>query len=147
MNVWARATQHEQEVYLRRMRVVLADDNGAILEHAARLLANDFDVVGTFEDGESILASFEEIRPDVVVLDISMPNMNGIEVARRLFELGHQPKIVFLTVHEEKEFVCAAFGVGGAGYVVKSRLDSDLPHALNAVLAGRIYVSPSMQQG
>ena len=132
---------------MRRIRVVLADDNSAILEHAARLLASDFDVVGTFEDGESILTSFEETRPDVVVLDISMPNMNGIEVARRLFELGHQPKIVFLTVHEEKEFVCAAFGVGGAGYVVKSRLDSDLPHALNAVLAGRIYVSPSMQHG
>lgn len=146
MNVWAPIMHGGQEVLLRRMRVVLADDNDAILEHAARLLAPDFDIVGTLADGESVLSSFEQSRPDVVVLDISMPNMNGIEVARRLFEMGHQPKIVFLTVHEEKEFVCAAFGVGGAGYVIKSRLDSDLPNALNAVLAGRIYVSPSLQQ-
>jgi DNA-binding NarL/FixJ family response regulator len=136
--------QVDREVRLSRMRIVLADDNSAILEHATRLLAAEFDVVGTFSDGEAILAAVEQIRPDVVVLDISMPKMNGIEVARCLFERGHQMKVVFLTVHEEKEFVCAAFGAGGAGYVIKSRLDPDLTNALSAVLAGRVFVSPSM---
>lgn len=128
-----------------RARVLLADDNPAILHHAARVLSEEFVVVGAVQDGESVLREYEEIKPDVVVLDISIGELSGIEVARRLLDMGHQAKIVFLTVHEEQEYVCAAMGAGGAGYVLKSRL-SDLTAAVHAVIAGRIFISPNLLQ-
>lgn len=130
---------------MRRARVLLADDNPEILHHAARLLEPEFDVVGAVLDGESVLGQYERLRPDVVVLDISMGDLSGLDVARRLLEMGHQARVVFLTVHEERDFVFAAFGAGGAGYVVKSRLSSDLPDALHAALAGGVFISPSLQ--
>jgi len=126
-------------------RVLLADDNPEILHHAARLLEGEFDVVASVADGESALRDFALLKPDLVVLDISMPGLSGLDVARRLIQMGHQAKVVFLTVHEEHDFVCAAFGAGGTGYVVKSRLSSDLTHALRAALAGYVFVSPSLQ--
>lgn len=128
-----------------RARVLLADDNPAILDHARRLLSEEFEVVGAVGDGESVLRDYEAIKPDVVVLDISMGEVSGIEVARRLLDMGHQAKIIFLTVHEEAEYVCAAMGAGGAGYVLKSRL-TDLRAAVHAVLAGRIFISPNLMQ-
>lgn len=130
---------------MHRARVLLADDNPAILDHATRLLNEEFVVVGALKDGESVLRDYEEIKPDVVVLDIAMGDLSGIEVARRLLDMGHQAKIVFLTVHEEQEYVCAAMGAGGCGYVLKSRL-SDLPSAVHAVIAGRIFISPTLLQ-
>lgn len=130
---------------MRRARILLADDNPDILDHATRLLREEFVVVGAVADGESVLRDYEEIKPDVVVLDISMGELSGIEVARRLLDLGHQAKIVFLTVHDDPEYVCAALGAGGSAYVLKSRL-SDLTTAVHAVIAGRIFISPSLMQ-
>ena len=144
MEIEATSTHHV-EAALRRTSVLLADDNPEILQHATHLLEPEFEVVGAFLDGESVLRSFEQTKPDVVILDISMGKLSGLEVARRLLQMGHQATIVFLTVHEEAEFVCAAFGAGGAAYVVKSRLNSDLVEALHASLAGRIFVSPCLQ--
>ncbi len=129
----------------RRAKVLLADVNWDILQHATHLLESEFDVVGGVRDGESILGDYERLEPDVVILDISLGKLSGLEVARRLRDMGHQARIVFLTVHEESEFVCAAFGAGAAAYVVKSRLNSDLVDAVRAALAGRIFVSPSLQ--
>ena len=131
---------------VRRASVLLADDNPEILDYAAQLLAPEFEVLGALPDGESVLRDFQRMKPDVVVLDISMGSLSGLEVARRLLQMGHQARIVFLTVHEEAEFICAAFGAGGAAYIVKSRLNSDLVDALHATLAGRIYLSPKLQQ-
>ena len=130
-----------QKISLSRARVLLADDNPAILKHASRLLGHEFDIVGAVLDGESVLRHYEHVKPDAVILDISLGGLSGLEVARRLSQQGHQPKIIFLTVHEEQEFVSAAFAVGGAGYVVKSRLNSDLRHALHAALKGRVFIS------
>lgn len=130
---------------MRRPSVLLADDSPEILQHATEVLEPEFEVIGAVLDGRSVLRDFEQLKPDVVVLDISMGEVSGLEVARRLLQMGHQARIVFLTVHEEAEFVCAAFGAGAAAYVVKSRLNSDLVDALHASLAGHIFVSPSLQ--
>lgn len=128
-----------------RRTVLLADDNPAILEHVAHLLEPEFEIVGAVLDGESALRAYEQIKPDILVLDISMGDLSGLDVARRILQLGYQSRIVFLTVHEEAEFVCAALGAGGSAYVVKSRLTPDLLDALHASLADRIFVSPHLQ--
>lgn len=135
-----------REDALRRARVLLADDNPAILQHASRLLADEFDVVGAVLDGESVLRHCLHVKPDVVVLDISMGGLSGLDVARRMVELGHQAKIVFLTVHEEQDFVCAAFAAGGTAYVVKSHLNADLPNAIRAALDGKVFISAPLQR-
>ncbi len=93
-----------------------------------------------------MLRHYEHFKPDVVVLDISMGEMGGLDVARRLVELGYSAKIVFLTVHEEQEFVCAAFAAGGSAYVVKSHLNSDLPRAVHAALDGKVFLSGHLQR-
>ena len=131
---------------MRHVRIMLADDNPDILHLATRLLAQEFSDIEAVSDGESVLRNYEIWKPDVVILDISMGKLSGIDVAHRLLKLGHQAKIVFLTVHEEQEFLCGAFGAGGAAYVVKSCLNSDLMNAIKAVLAGHIFISPSLLQ-
>ena len=130
---------------MRRGSVLLADDNPDILQHATHVLQAEFDVVGAVLDGESLLRDFERIKPDVVVLAISMGKLSGLDLAHRLLQMGHQARIVFLTLHEEADFIRAAFGAGAAAYVVKSRLNSDLAGAVHAALAGRIFISPSLQ--
>jgi DNA-binding NarL/FixJ family response regulator len=132
---------------LKRPRVLLADDEPDFLAVSTRLLEPEFDVVKAVEDGKQMLDAAPSLNPDLVVLDISMPVLNGIEAARQLRSLGCQARIVFLTVHRDPEYVQAAFAVGASGYVIKSRLVSDLRPALREVLAGRSYVSPSMSWG
>jgi len=129
---------------VRQLRIMLADDNPDILHHATHLLAKEFSEIEGVPDGETVLRNYEAWKPDIVILDISMGRVSGIEVAHRLLEFGHQAKIVFLTVHEEQEFLCGAFGAGAVAYVVKSRLNSDLLNAIEAVLAGHIFVSPNL---
>jgi DNA-binding NarL/FixJ family response regulator len=122
-------------------RVLLADDNAAMLDHVKAMLLPEFEVVGAFPEGESVLSQYDGLQPDVVILDISMGGMSGIEVARRLHDTGRQAKIVFLTVHEDQDFVSAAIGAGGSAYVVKSRMGSDLVDAIHAALSGGLFIS------
>ena len=122
-------------------RVLLVDDNEAMLTRAAAVLTSAFNVVGTVKDGLAALAAAEALDPDVIVLDISMPGMSGLEVAARLRRSGSRAALVFLTVHDEEEFVLAAKAAGGKGYVVKGRLVSDLPAAVREVRAGGSFVS------
>jgi DNA-binding NarL/FixJ family response regulator len=124
-----------------RARIVLADDHKDLLASVAAMLDPEFDVVDVVDDGEALVESACKHDPDVVVLDITMPNLNGMEAARRLMESGSRAKIVFLTVHQNEELVRAALDLGANGYVVKSRLPSDLAPALRAALAGRLFVS------
>jgi DNA-binding NarL/FixJ family response regulator len=128
------------------VRVLLADDNAEILRHTERLLAAEFLIVGAVRDGQSVLRIFEDVKPDVVVLDISMGelSLSGIDVARRLRALGYQGQVIFLTIHMEPDYVCAAFAAGGTGYVIKTQL-FDLPAAMHAVLAGDTFVSTGLQ--
>lgn len=123
-------------------RVLLVDDNDALLTRAATALTGECVVIGCAADGLSALLAAAELEPDVIVLDISMPGMSGLDVAARLRETGSGSAVVFLTVHEEEEFVRAARSAGGVGFVVKARLVSDLVIAVREAHAGRPFVSP-----
>ena len=123
---------------------MLADDHEDVLDTVARLLVPQFDVVGTVTDGKSLLSAAKRLKPDVVVVDISMPILNGIEAVRRLIESGSQAQFVFLTIHESSDYVRAALATGALGYVVKPRLGVDLSVAIKEVHAGRSYLSSSI---
>jgi DNA-binding NarL/FixJ family response regulator len=125
-----------------RPRVLLVDDNEAMLTRAAAALTPGCVVVGAVKDGPAALAAARELQPDVIVLDISMPGMNGLELASRLRGAGSTAALVFLTVHREEEFVLAAQEAGAIGYVVKPRLVSDLMVAVRDARAGCPFVSP-----
>lgn len=122
-------------------RVLLADDHQAMLKAECALLSPHFDVVGATADGAALVAEAHRLNPDVIVTDISMPILNGIDAVHKLQESGSTAKVVFVTVHSEREFVEACMEAGGAGYVQKSNLNHDLVPAIEAALAGRSYVS------
>jgi DNA-binding NarL/FixJ family response regulator len=125
--------------------ILLADDNAAILEVVSRLLRNhQCNVVARINDGADVVRESLRLRPDVIVLDISMDTLNGIDLARELSLSGSSSKIIFLSVHEDSDFVNAAMGAGGSAYVVKSRVASDLCSAVDAVLADKRFLSPTM---
>jgi DNA-binding NarL/FixJ family response regulator len=130
-----------------RARILLADDHSEMRDRVKRLLECEFEVIDSVEDGLALLEAASKLKPDVCVLDISMPVLNGIKTATRLKQSGSTAKIVFLTIHEELEFVQAALKTGASGYVVKRRMVSDLRPAINEVLAGRIFVSSSIAVG
>jgi DNA-binding NarL/FixJ family response regulator len=126
--------------------VLLADDNSSVLDHVRMMLEkeNDYKVVAVVSDGTIVVRECLRLRPDIIVLDISMGERNGIDVARKLRDSGCGVKVVFLTVHEDSDYVNAAIGAGGSAYVVKSRLNLDLLSAIAAVLSSRLFVSPTL---
>jgi DNA-binding NarL/FixJ family response regulator len=124
-------------------RVLLVDDNQAMVARAATALKNCCLVVGTASNGRAAIEAAQALKPDVIVLDISMPGMTGLEVAARLREIGCTAALVFLTVHDEEDIIAAAKAAGAIGYVVKPRLGSDLHVAVQEARAGRPFVSPS----
>ena len=123
------------------VRVLLVDDNEAMLNRVAAVLTPGCQVVGAVKDGPSAIRAVDTLRPEVIVLDISMPGMTGLEVASRLRASGSTAALVFLTVHDDEEFVLAAKAAGGMGYVIKRRLGTDLLHAVKEAQAGRSFVS------
>jgi DNA-binding NarL/FixJ family response regulator len=129
---------------LNRIRVLLADDNENFLAVVVRILEPEFEVARKVGDGQSLIAEAARFKPDLLILDISMPLLNGIDAAQKLNATGSRAKIVFLTVHEDPEYVRAALAAGALGYVVKHRLATDLVTALKEVLAGRRFISPSI---
>jgi DNA-binding NarL/FixJ family response regulator len=132
--------------FVRKASILLADDNSAVVDHVSSLLEADeeYEVVGALNDGTAVSREYERLRPDVIVLDISMEPVSGIDVARHLRDCGCPSKIVFLTVHEDADFVAAAMGAGGSAYVVKSRLGMDLIPAIHAALCNKFFVSPNL---
>lgn len=123
-------------------RVLLADDHTIFLEGLKTLLEDDFELVGTVEDGRAVLDAAGTLNPDVILLDISMPLLNGIEAARRLRKAGAKSKVIFLTMHADTRFVKEAFRVGASGYLLKRSASSELVAAIREVLDGRFYVTP-----
>jgi DNA-binding NarL/FixJ family response regulator len=132
---------------MTRKRVLVADDLAPVLSTAASLLRESFDVVGTVCDGGAALEATLKLKPDLVVLDISMPVMSGIEVAEELKRQGNKAKVVFLTVHEDRDILNTCRAAGGLGYVIKVLMDTDLIPAMNEALAGHMFTSqfPSQQ--
>jgi two-component system response regulator NreC len=126
-----------------RPRVLLADDHIAFLESVSRLLGDAFDVVGVAGDGRQALDLARRLRPDVVVLDVAMPELGGFQTLEQLRRDGPEPRVVFLTMHREDEFVSAALNAGAHGYVLKSRAGLDLISAIEHALAGRLF-TPSL---
>jgi CheY-like chemotaxis protein len=126
---------------MTRRRVLLADDLPSVLATIVDLLEESFDVVATVADGAAALETWIRLKPDLAVLDISMPEMSGIEVAAELKRRGERVPIVFLTVHEDKDILQACHEAGGLGYVVKARMDADLIRAVEAALAGQEFTS------
>jgi len=125
---------------------MVADDNTAILDRVSDLLDAEYEVIGKVDQGNCVCPEVKKLRPEVVILDISFGGYSGIEIAKQLREQGYGGEIVFLTVHEDPDFVNAAIGAGGRGYVIKSRLNIDLEAAIQAVLSHQVFVSP-LQRG
>jgi DNA-binding NarL/FixJ family response regulator len=126
---------------LIRPRILLADDHLALLEAEIALLSPYFDVVGTAADGAALVSKAHSLRPDLIVTDISMPVLNGIDAVHKLRESGCTAMFVFLTIHSEKEFVDACMGAGALGYVQKYCMKRHLVPAIQAALAGQSYIS------
>ena len=126
---------------MSRKRVVVADDLAPVLSEVAALLRKSFDIVGQASNGRAALEMTLQHKPDLVVLDITMPEMSGIEVARELRKKGSKAGIVFLTVHEDFDILKACQDAGGLGYVVKLFMANDLLRAVHEALAGRSFTS------
>ncbi|MGA7622399.1 MAG: response regulator transcription factor [Candidatus Acidiferrales bacterium] len=103
-----------------------------------------FEIVGEAQNGHTLVEAALKLKPDVIVTDISMPILNGIEAAKRLREAGSTSKIVFLTVILDRDFISTCLAAGALGYVVKARLGSDLEPAIRETVAGRIFISPAL---
>jgi len=119
-----------------RRRILIADDQPKLLERISELIATEHDVVGSVGDGDAVVAAARSLQPDLVILDISMPGLNGFEAARRIAFDGRPPRIMFLTVHEEADFLEAARRAGAVGYVLKRTIAADLLPAIRLVLDG-----------
>jgi DNA-binding NarL/FixJ family response regulator len=132
--------------FLKRPRILLADDHGPMIERVRALLQPDFEIIGDVATGPDLVAVAGQLQPDIIVLDISMPGLTGIEVAHELRRLGSDARFVFLTVHERVEFVHACLAEGGLGYVAKARVASDLVPAIIDALAGRQFISPPVSR-
>ena len=129
-----------------RPRVLVADDHRAMLDSLVRLLTRDFDIVAAVTDGAAAVAEAEQLEPDLLVLDVAMPGLNGIAAAARLKEHGSRAKVVFVTNMRDREFLQESLTLGDVGFVVKDRLVADLLPAIRRVLAGQTFVSPTVQR-
>ncbi|HEX2919403.1 MAG TPA: response regulator transcription factor [Edaphobacter sp.] len=128
---------------MSRRRVLLVDDNTAILEQIKRTLEARYEIVGAVTNQAAALERLS-LAPEIIVLDIAMGQESGIDLARRIVEVDPLPRIVFLTVYADQDFVLAALSAGALGYVVKPRLSSDLIPAIESAAHGEIFLSPPL---
>lgn len=132
---------------MKRPRVLLADDHRLLREAFARVLEPECDVVGAVGDGRAALSAARELRPDIVVLDIAMPLLNGLDAARELKRTMPDVKLIFLTMNEDADVAAASFRVGASGYLLKNSAASELLQAIREVSQGRSYVTPLATRG
>src|SRR5512135_466441 len=125
-----------------KRRLLLADDHTLLLEGIRLLLEPEYELVGSVEDGLALLAAAKTLKPDVILLDISMPALNGIDAARRLRKVVPSARLIFLTMHAGPDYVAAAFQAGAMGYLLKRAAASELKTAIREVMKGNHYVSP-----
>lgn len=129
-----------------RPRILVADDHRAMLDTLVQMLSREFEIVATVTDGIAVVTKAEQLEPDVLVLDIAMPGLNGIAAAGRLRENGSHAKVVFVTNMRGREFVQESLALGDVGFVAKDRIVADLLPAIRQVLSGETFVSPTVQR-
>lgn len=129
---------------MTRPRILMADDHSLVLAGLRRLVEEEGEVVGTVEDGRALVEEAQRLRPDLILLDISMPLLNGLDAARQLTKLVPDSKLIFLTVHTTPTYVTEAFKVGAVGYLVKQSATAELKQAIQAVMRGQHYMTPSV---
>jgi DNA-binding NarL/FixJ family response regulator len=128
----------------RRPRVLLADDHVLVAEALKSLLAPEFDLVGVVEDGRALIEAAGKLRPDVIVADVTMPHLNGIDALVRLRQGGDRVPVVFLTMHRDVTFARRALEAGASGFVLKHSAPAELVTAIRAALDGRTYLTPQL---
>jgi DNA-binding NarL/FixJ family response regulator len=130
-----------------RPRVLLADDHSLLLGAFAKLLSEECDIVGQVSDGRALVAAAEKLQPDVIVLDISMPLLNGLEAGRQIKQRSRNIKLVFLTMNEDADVAAEAFRAGASAYLLKRSAAPELAAAIREVMQGRSYVTPLATEG
>ena len=128
-------------------RVLLADDHALVLGAFEKLLADECEVVGQVSDGRALVAAAEQLKPDVVILDISMPLLNGLDAGRQIKQKLRNTKLIFLTMNEDADLAAEAFRAGASGYLLKRSAASELMTAVREVMQGRSYVTPLVTEG
>lgn len=129
---------------MSRPRVLLADDHRIVSEGLKGLLADDFELVGTVEDGRALVAAAKAVKPDVIVVDITMPHLNGIDAVARLKQDNSDVKVVFLTMHQDSAYARRALDAGAHGFVVKHSATAELVMAIHAALRGQTFITPAL---
>lgn len=129
---------------MMRPRILIADDHSLVLAGLHKLVEGEGEVVGTVEDGRALVEEAQKLRPDIILLDISMPLLNGLEAARQLTKLVPGSKLIFLTMHATPTYATEAFNAGASGYLIKRSAASELKQAIQAVLRGQHYLTPQI---
>jgi DNA-binding NarL/FixJ family response regulator len=127
---------------MKKPRVLMADDHSLILAGLRKLVEVECDVVGTVEDGRALVEAAQKLRPDLILLDISMPLLNGLDAARQLTKLVPESKVIILTMHASPTYATEAFQAGASGYLLKRSAASELSQAIQSVLQGQQYLTP-----
>jgi DNA-binding NarL/FixJ family response regulator len=132
---------------VKKTRILLADDHKIVLEGLRGLLEPEFEILGAVEDGRTLVAEAQRLNPDVVVADISMPGLNGIDAARQMKKINEHINIVFLTMHSVVDYAAGAFEAGASGFVLKHSAPQELVTAIREAAQGRTYVTPLIAGG
>jgi DNA-binding NarL/FixJ family response regulator len=132
------------DVLPHRPKLLLADDHKLVLEGFERILTTEFDILGMVEDGRALVSAAEALQPDAILLDISMPLLNGIDAARQLRKCCPRAKLLFVSMHTDIAFVLRAFRAGARGYLLKQSSPAELIGAVRSVLQGQVYVAPEL---
>ncbi len=127
---------------MTRPRILMADDHSLVLAGLRKLVEGECEVVGTVEDGRALVEEAQKLRPDIILLDISMPLLNGLDAARQITKLVPETKLIFLTMHATPTYATEAFKVGASGYLIKRSAASELKQAIQAVSRGQHYMTP-----
>ena len=132
----------EVEVDMKQPRILMADDHAIVLAGLRKLVEAEGEVVGMVEDGRSLVDAAQQLRPDIVLLDISMPLLNGLDAARQISKLVPESKLIFLTMHATPTYATEAFKAGASGYLIKRSAAAELKQAIEAVMRGQHYMTP-----
>ena len=127
---------------MNRIRLVLADDHVMFAQGIESLLQDEFELLARAENGQELVDATLRWQPDIILVDISMPILNGFDAVRKIKEHGSMPKVIFLTMHDDATLLAEAFRCGASGYILKQAAGEDLVNAIHEVAAGRTYVSP-----